>query len=406
MNTGGRRTSITVRVVVATLALTVTFVVAASAPWASATTATVAASTSTISDARFTAMDCPSTSDCFAVGSDTAGALLVATTDGGAKWKHQTTLANTSLNAISCSSTTNCEAVGIGPGNGVGNARILGTTNGGAAWTVQKVPAAINTPNGADLTGISCPSVTRCQVVGNSGFFEDQGGTVVQTTGIGLGTVTDGTTWKVQKLPAPVAVAGGSMAAIDCGSTTVCTALGTEANSSDPVVLSAGVANATASWTVGSVLTSDGLPGSMGSEFSMSGIACATATSCEAVGGQDGGPDIIAHINAGGLLGTFQPPPTDGGEATLLLSAVACPSTRICEAVGTGFFVNSQLLATTNGGGTWNTQNVPTSASTLTAVSCASVTVCQAAGEGTTSAATIIGTTNGGKTWTKEVNYS
>src|SRR5271165_3003520 len=65
----------------------------------------------------------------------------------------------TDLNGVSCPSTSICEAVGENNSEGAA----IRTMNGGASWATDKLPSGI-----AYLSGIACPSTSVCQAVGES----------------------------------------------------------------------------------------------------------------------------------------------------------------------------------------------------------------------------------------------
>jgi hypothetical protein len=72
---------------------------------------------------------CPSVSTCYAVGirAGASGPAVLATTDGGATWSGQTLPAGTvRLSGVSCPASGVCYAVG--------GSRVISTTDGGAAW--------------------------------------------------------------------------------------------------------------------------------------------------------------------------------------------------------------------------------------------------------------------------------
>jgi hypothetical protein len=89
-------------------------------------------------------ISCPSTTICFAVGSN---GTIVATSNGGTTWTAQTSGTPYDLKTISCPSATTYFAVGYW-------GTIVATSNGGTTWTTQTSGTT------DELRGISCPSVT------------------------------------------------------------------------------------------------------------------------------------------------------------------------------------------------------------------------------------------------------
>ena len=107
------------------------------------------------------AIACPSISNCFAVGGNSSGfGDILATTDFGAKWTLQAVPAGTGvLSAVACTSITNCYATGVDPAGA--NGLILATTNAGKTWTTRA-----RTPGLTGLDGIRCPTATVCYSFG------------------------------------------------------------------------------------------------------------------------------------------------------------------------------------------------------------------------------------------------
>ena len=139
------------------------------------------------------AVDCPSTTTCFAVGWPGA---IYRTVDGGTNWTPEPNVltgADVSLESISCVSTTSCTAVGT-------TGAVLATSDGvnwsGQSSTYQNLWAVMCTssdscvavgdngtaivlssgfwrssPTGTTntLTSVSCPTANQCVAVGNAG---------------------------------------------------------------------------------------------------------------------------------------------------------------------------------------------------------------------------------------------
>ena len=79
-------------------------------------------------------------------------------------------------------------------------------------------------------------------------------------------------------------------------------------------------------------------------------------------------------------------------------------STTVCEALGesTSSETSSQVVfATTNGGSTWSTQNLPQNTGYVDDIVCPSTSVCEAS-SGDDDGAVAVGTTDGGSTWTAQ----
>ena len=110
-----------------------------------------------------TGISCPSVSVCEAVGSAKSGSIL-GTLNGGAAWTAQTAPADLHLEAVSCGSTLVCQAVGSG--------QQLSTKTGGTSWVRQLAPASLDTMN-----GVACPTINLCAGVASS---VSEGGVVLR----------------------------------------------------------------------------------------------------------------------------------------------------------------------------------------------------------------------------------
>jgi len=122
-------------------------------------------------------ISCAGTSDCWAVGTSQASnsGVVVATTDAGKRWSTQSVPGTIgSLNAISCADASDCRVTGghlepasrggsaVAIFNG-GPAVVLATTDGGRRWRPDALPRATT-----NVLGISCPATTACWTVGSS----------------------------------------------------------------------------------------------------------------------------------------------------------------------------------------------------------------------------------------------
>jgi photosystem II stability/assembly factor-like uncharacterized protein len=119
-------------------------------------------------------VDCPSTLDCYAVGSyDASGdeGVILSSTDGGGDWSTESVTSDaTGFNAISCVDDLQCEVVGGNTDEGV----IFATADGGSTWTDQSIP-----PGTGLLSDIDCESAPNCFAVGAGNESPDDGGLVL-----------------------------------------------------------------------------------------------------------------------------------------------------------------------------------------------------------------------------------
>ncbi len=182
-------------------------------------------------DAEVTATSCPSATSCFAVGQydDTAGnmpGLLLRWSAG--TWHAAAapipagSQAIEALSALACPSTSLCFAGGWHQ-DGASMPALLMLMRSGGHWSVMNVPlpAGAAAEPQAQITGLSCPSVSLCVAVG---FYTDSKGHQQ-----GFLLTRSGTTWTATKAPLPGNAAkspGVSLTTVSCPTTSQCTAGG------------------------------------------------------------------------------------------------------------------------------------------------------------------------------------
>ncbi len=426
-----------------------------------------------------TAISCPATGDCVAVGQGLSGNTISAvTSNGGLDWTVQQLPSEVgSLTGISCPTTQACFAVGQAsePYNSfTPGGIVVSTSNGGSSWTIQDIPGGVSS-----LTGISCAASSDCWVVGSN----------TASVPVMLSTTNGGTTWTATTPPAPA----GNLDVISCPATTHCVATGASGavvvtsdggktwtvppvpndttnldsvscadvmfcmtvnilpysgnfrvrnESSTGLVssfqTSAGSATAQSVWVTtdgGTTWTVEQVPSNI---IQLAGVSCAPASSstitgtastvytpCTAIGTEvtSGTPDnpitentvVLASTDGGSTWNTENTSPS-----TVNLLAISCNDITDCVAVGAespntsttslptllGGSETSIALSTTDGGNAWNLTNVPTASQVLLNVNCASTSDCVAVGSttgtGGSTAALALSTSNGGQTWRPE----
>ena len=309
-------------------------------------------------------VSCPSTSDCFVANSD---ASILETTDGGATWSpvpdapinaNSPTIGNGisttftyNIFAMSCPSSSACTALGtvttlfdsFDTFSTSTSTEFFVTANGWTTWTQHDPPSGF-APGSPSADGLSCPSVTVCYGVGS-------GASIVSTT-------DTGTTWSSQTVPGGV----GDLRGVTCATTSDCVAVGKNASGVGQILATT---DGGATWSLQSV-PSTAPP--------LSAVACPTASSCIAVGGRSA---------LSGQIGADAAWTVDSmSRGDLDLTDVSCHSATSCFAVGG--VPNLQLLpvivASSDGGTTWNSQPLPLAVAPLRAISCAADTVCEAVG--------------------------
>lgn len=290
--------------------------------------------------------------------------LQIGTAQAAPGWAVQSAL-NTPggaiLNGVSCPSATNCVTVGQDASGGP----VVVERWNGASWSFEAAPSPTNGGNNSVLRDVSCPTSTRCIAVGE---------TIASPKPLPLAEKWDGTTWTVTAIPKPDA---GELAGVSCTTAHACTAVGAFRNGALPLVLRW---NGT-KWKQQSAPLP---PGARDATFT--DVSCASATACTAVGQSfdaSGQSLVIEHWD--GSAWTVQPAPTPSASSTLLIS-VSCPrATSSCVAVGQSYSGGTYhpVVERTDGAG-WSIQATPepdgATFALLSGVSCPSASACEAVG--------------------------
>lgn len=280
-------------------------------------------------------VSCPSATTCSAVGHYvyTGGPVVPEAYQwDGSAWQQQSVptptpfskQVNDVLTAVSCPSTNACTAVGYGfpPSGGVSPQPLVERWDG-SAWTIQATPA-LSDP--AQLFGVSCPTTTSCVAVGSLGGTPTGGGTA-------LAEVWDGTSWTVEPVAAPSGAASPILRGVSCPTRRSCTAVGffTVPSGTGTDVL---VEHRSA----GGRWRPETAPAPSGANAAaLSAVSCPTQNTCTAVGNENvPGGDVlaVAERRSGGRW-RLQTTPNPAGSTYTLLNGVSCPGRRTCVAVGT-----------------------------------------------------------------------
>jgi alpha-tubulin suppressor-like RCC1 family protein/sugar lactone lactonase YvrE len=327
------------------------------------------------------AVSCVLESRCIAVGG--ASGKPIALERSETKLAIQTTsLANEPgeaarhgvLSGSSCASSTACVALGAYKTSAGTSVALAGEWNG-LEWKRQAPPQ----PSGAsswELHHVSCTSASECTAVGS---YTNGSGTIVT-----LAETLSAGEWKIQPTPNPTGARESRLSGDSCTSASECTAAGSYTNSSGAVVtlaerLSGG------EWKIQPTPNPSGAK-----ESRLSGVSCTSATSCSAVGlartGSSSSSDTTLAESWNGTEWKIQPTQNPEGGKGFELSGVSCASVSSCTAVGS--YINSTGatvgLAESWNGEAWQVQAVenPTGAaqSKLLAVSCGATGSCTAVG--------------------------
>jgi hypothetical protein len=271
-------------------------------------------------------VSCASSASCTAVGDfyTTSGYQPLGEQWDGTSWTIQTVpipagAQGGDLGSVSCASPANCTAVGYYVMTGGENLPLAEHWNG-TSWAVQAVPVS---SGGGELLGVSCPTDLDCIAVGESSG----------QTGV-LAERWTGSRWIAQRMPRP---AGTNMelASVSCKGLEHCIAVGDETTRSGSGTTTTGAIverSIGATWTIQADATPAGT--------ALSGVSCASAMSCTAVGedGLDAGPppiptySVAEHWN--GTSWALQTVPEPARTYGAALSGVWCLGTLDCTAVG------------------------------------------------------------------------
>lgn len=390
------------------------------------------------------AASCASSTDCWAVGTDSSSdslGVVVSTTDGGDTWNTESVPSSIGpLAGVSCSSDTDCWAVGVDFATD-SFGEVMSTTDGGNTWDVQDVP------NGTGpLAGVSCTSATDCWAVGSG--FDGVSGLVVATT-------DGGNTWSTQSVPNGTEL----LSSVSCVSSVNCWAV----SNYDEAGVGIGVSTSTLGGSVSAsgardhhladpslrathVLETDNIvdralaagsaSGALGGDplvvatvdggttwssetvpstglFSLSSISCATSLACWALAIDGNGSQVVLATTDGWNTWTTESVPSGVGA----LIGISCPNISDCWAVGgeisisdSAISVSGSVVATTDGGSTWNVQSLPSGTGILASISCTSSSTCWTVGADVTgsspttfsTSAIALNTTDAGSTWTSQ----
>lgn len=172
---------------------------------------------------------------------------------------------NARLYGVSCVSSTWCIAVGGWSANDNMQSGTMSLRWNGTTWTVLTTtppPAGSAAPA---LTGVSCSSSSACTAVGGYGGEDFTSGAIIERW--------NGTTWALQSSPTPAS----ALLSVACPTAVKCVAVGSAWATYSAL---ANVWDGT-TWTA---QTRPASPGATGAQ--LQGVACLSATSCEAVGQQ------------------------------------------------------------------------------------------------------------------------
>lgn len=302
------------------------------------------------------------------------------------------------LTAVSCpAGTSGCYTAGRYTDSG-GKERGFAPWWSGSAWSQLTIP----TPEGSssnEISGIFCTSATSCHMVGS---YTDGTGTRKP-----LAHKLSSGTWAIKATPLPAGGTSGRLKAVSCVSAD-CAAVGSYI---DGVTKTYALKFASEAWSVQTAPVPAGATGSR-----LNGVHCLSASACTAVGSLDQSAESRpVALSWNGTAWSEQSVDAEPlGAYSASFAAVACPSSSMCQAVGSltyGKTAANRAFAFDSANGQWTLKGAdgyqrkweladlpaatPSKAAERVDVACTSSTFCVRAG------ATINGSTPTAKakTW-------
>jgi hypothetical protein len=173
------------------------------------------------------------------------------------------------------------------------------------------------------LSGVVCLSTTDCKAVGS--YLDSN---EVKRT---FAVKWNGTAWSIVTTPAPSEALASELSAISCPSSSACRAVGGYEDAEETK------RNLALSWN-GTAWSVVATPDPEGAEASrMSGVSCASATSCRAVGSyeeEEGGTVLPTSMTWNGTSWAVQAVPAMQEASQSRLKAVHCFSTTARHTAG------------------------------------------------------------------------
>jgi hypothetical protein len=285
---------------------------------------------------------CPTATTCEAVGYNDKGygTAYIVTITNGVPGTPQPVTGTDALGPIACDSSTTCYAIGVST-TSMFDGILIPIVNGtpGTGTII---------PNFPDWSAMTCPSSATCEAVGPNGVMTIAGGvpgTPVKIpgdyslSGVSCETATAciavGTTFETPSgqqaiiLPITSGVPGtetqpslgttSSLGSIDCVSSAVCFADGTEPDGTS----AEGFGLTLTSGTAGTAQVTTGVAG-------LGSLACPSASLCVALGFISSTGGAVVPVTDG------VPGPVTAVPTTNNFGQVACPSATSCLAMGQG----------------------------------------------------------------------
>jgi hypothetical protein len=304
---------------------------------------------------------CYAPKHCFGVG-QADGATLLERWDGTAWSIAQSPkisgATEHSLTGVACPTTSKCFAVGYAVR--AGTKRPLVVRWDGKSWAV--LPSA-NPPGGGRLSAVACATNINCVAVGAT----------TATSPATLVEAWDGTAWKLLRSRNPAGAADSELTGVSCSFGRACLAVGFSIpkHSDTPAALTERSGGDT--W---SVVANPDQSATSGDRSALNGITCISETVCFAVGwhGPNPTPRVMRwNSKSWSVVAIADLNPFTDEQ----LTSISCTSSTACIAVGASFY--GTLIEQWNGT-TWTELPIGGTASHLDDVSCPGATTCFAVG--------------------------
>jgi photosystem II stability/assembly factor-like uncharacterized protein len=128
----------------------------------------------------------------------------------------------------------------------------------------------------------------------------------------------------------------------------------------------------------------------------LGGAACLSPSNCFVVGADSTPSGVVSTTTDGGSSWTTETVPS----GTLYLNSISCVAPSTCYAAGETTAEDATVIVTSDAGSTWTAETLPAGLPYLGSITCPSAAECFAVGTDPSRAdGYIIGTTDGGATW-------
>jgi photosystem II stability/assembly factor-like uncharacterized protein len=318
-------------------------------------------------------LTCPSTNTCFALGWTYSGpqpiAQLAVSTDGGGSWSPVVLPTQISQDAsIGCVDANTCFVVGLDLS---GSPHFFATSDEGGTWSSRTGPRQLEA--NSYVVGLNCTSADHCVIVA-ANLTQD-----INTPFSGYGppfslvTTDGGSTWSQGSLPSNL-----GPSEISCVSSMTCVAVGFAGSWDESAGTIAYSSDGGLNWSTAAI--PDGTP-------ALRSVDCSDASDCMA-SASSGSPETTTLLRStdGGRTWTAA---AGSGLPQAMVTSISCPTSTNCwvsgaltPAGGGGPVTVSDsaglLASSSDGGGTWQSAQLPTGVQAIVSVSCAETTSCYA----------------------------